>query len=67
MADYPTLGILTGISFQSGVDYYRGVNEEFQQHVRKKHVIKPNPNLTMVSIDCDLYVQLIDGEWSLAQ
>eukprot|EP00750_Incisomonas_marina_P003007 INCI12807.1.p1 GENE.INCI12807.1~~INCI12807.1.p1 ORF type:complete len:530 (-),score=106.87 INCI12807.1:641-2230(-) len=65
MAEFPCLGLLTGISFQSGVDYYNGVNNQFHSHVQKRHVIKPNPNITMVSVDCDEYCRMLDaGDWN---
>lgn len=55
------LGILTGISFQSGIDYYRNINERFMQLVPKHpdHPMPPNPLITMVSADCGEYAGLL--------
>jgi len=67
MADYPSLGLLTGISYQSGVDYYSKINGKFHALVEKKYVIKPNPNITMVSVDCDEYCKFLDAaQWDTA-
>lgn len=48
------LGILTGISYVSGVDYYRGINDKYTSMVPKKHIIPPNPTMLMASVDCDV-------------
>jgi aspartate racemase len=52
----PTLGILTGISYVSGLDYYKGINEKVLADTPTCHVMSPNPFLVMVSVDCDAYV-----------
>ena len=54
-----SLGILTGISYVSGVDYYQGIHERVLAHTAKKYLMPPNPPLTMVSVDCDEYVHYL--------
>lgn len=51
----PRLGILTGISYVSGVDYYRGIHERVLAATPVRHLMPPNPPMTLVSIDCDTY------------
>ncbi len=51
----PNVGILTGISYVSGLDYYRGVHERVLARTSVRHLMPPNPPLTMVSLDCDEY------------
>ena len=50
------LGILTGISYVSGLDYYKGINERVTAGREKGYLMPPNPDLMMVSVDCDVYV-----------
>ena len=52
----PRLGILTGISYISGLDYYRGINEKFCAATAQGHLMAPNPDIVTVSVDCDEYV-----------
>jgi aspartate racemase len=52
----PRLGILTGISYISGLDYFRGINEKFCAAMSQGHVMVPNPDIVTVSVDCDEYV-----------
>lgn len=52
-------GILTGISYQSGVDYYSKINGIATELVGKGRVMKPNPKMHLVSLDCDEYVELL--------
>jgi aspartate racemase len=49
------LGILTGISYVSGVDYYQGIHERVLPRTPVGHLMPPNPPMTMVSVDCDQY------------
>ena len=49
------LGILTGISYVSGLDYYRGIHERVLAETQVGHLMPPNPPITMVSVDCDEY------------
>ncbi len=51
-----TLGILTGISYVSGLDYFKGINERVLANTPRGHVMSPNPSIVMVSVDCDEYV-----------
>ena len=51
-----TLGILTGISYISGLDYYEGINRLVTSKLGKGHVMTPNPKIVMASVDCDRYV-----------
>ena len=58
------LGLLTGVSYQSGLDYYKNINEQYMQLVPKGRLMPPNPRLTMVSLDCDEYASmLVTKEW----
>ncbi|MFT5196919.1 MAG: aspartate racemase [Candidatus Promineifilaceae bacterium] len=54
-----SLGILTGISYVSGVDYYKGIHEKVLANTPKRHFMPPNPPITMVSVDCDEYVHYL--------
>lgn len=54
-----TLGILTGVSYVSGLDYFKGINEKVLAETPKCHVMSPNPSIIMVSIDCDEYVHYL--------
>ena len=53
------LGILTGISYVSGLDYFRGINERVTAARAVGHEMQPNPEMVMVSLDCDRYVHLL--------
>jgi aspartate racemase len=55
----PTLGILTGISYVSGLDYFKGINEKVLAGTPKGHLMSPNPSIVMVSVDCDDYVHYL--------
>lgn len=55
----PTLGILTGISYVSGLDYFKGINERFLANTPTCHLMSPNPSIVMVSVDCDEYVHYL--------
>ena len=55
----PTLGILTGISYVSGLDYFKGINERVLANTPKRHLMSPNPPIVMVSVDCDQYVHYL--------
>ena len=55
----PRLGILTGISYVSGLDYYRGINEKVIAGTPRRHVMSPNPPMVMASVDCDEYVHYL--------
>ncbi len=56
----PTLGILTGISYVSGLDYFKGINEKVLAETPKRHLMSPNPRIVMVSVDCDEYVHYLN-------
>ena len=56
------LGLLTGVSYQSGIDYYKNINEQFMKLVPKGKLIPPNPELVMVSVDCDEYASMLVGK-----
>ena len=58
------LGLLTGVSYQSGLDYYKQINEKFMALVPKGKLMPPNPTLLMVSVDCDEYAALlVNKDW----
>ena len=63
MTDKPmkdlSLGILTGISYVSGIDYYKGIHERVLAHTPKGHLMPPNPTMTIVSVDCDEYAHYL--------
>ncbi len=53
------LGILTGISYVSGLDYFKGINEAVLAGTPPLHLMSPNPSIVMASVDCDEYVHLL--------
>ena len=55
----PNLGILTGVSYVSGLDYFKGINEQVLAATPKCHIMSPNPSIVMVSVDCDEYVHYL--------
>mmetsp|Transcript_136823 Transcript_136823/g.381405 ORF Transcript_136823/g.381405 Transcript_136823/m.381405 type:complete len:250 (+) Transcript_136823:61-810(+) len=55
-----TIGVLTGVSYVSGLDYYRGINEQVCQLMSKGRQMIPNPPMIMVSVDCDQYVDFLE-------
>ncbi len=58
----PVLGILTGISYVSGLDYFRGINERFCAGTPQGHLMVPNPPIVMASVDCDEYVHYLTSK-----
>ena len=58
------IGILAGISFQSGIDYYKSINEKFMELVPKHpdHPMPPNPHITMVSVNCAEYAAYLSNK-----
>lgn len=59
MANPITLGILSGISYVSGLDYYAGINKAVVSETPMGKVMVPNPSIVMVSVDCDQYVDML--------
>eukprot|EP00755_Sulcionema_specki_P019497 Sspe_Gene.69628::Locus_41053_Transcript_1_1_Confidence_1.000_Length_1675::g.69628::m.69628/K01779/racD; aspartate racemase len=58
--DAAVMGILSGVSYVSGIDYYKGVNEEYGKLVGSGTGLMPrNPLMMMVSVDCDSYAKLL--------
>ncbi|CAM9264759.1 unnamed protein product [Ectocarpus fasciculatus] len=55
----PVLGILSGISYVSGLDYYKGINEKTMAALSVGTVMVPNPSIILVSIDCDQYAHFL--------
>ena len=53
------MGILTGISYISGIDYFAGINKAVIDGTPKGRIMSPNPSIVMVSLDCDRYVHLL--------
>ena len=53
------------MSYQSGLDYYKNINERYMKLVPKGKLMPPNPLLLMVSVDCDAYAAMlaIDKDW----
>lgn len=59
-----TLGLLTGISYQSGLDYYKNINEQYMELVPKTYLMPSNPMLIVVSLDCAPYAQMLcEKQW----
>jgi len=60
----PILGLLTGVSYQSGLDYYKNINERYMAIVPQTFLFPPNPLLLMVSVDCSEYAAMLcDKKW----
>jgi len=62
----PLMGILTGISYQSGIDYYKNINEQYMKLIgpQPKTEMPPNPLMLMSSVDCEEYcIYLLAQEW----
>ena len=59
MTSKPSLGILTGISYISGIDYFAGINRAVVAGAPNGRIMSPNPSMVMVSLDCDRYVHLL--------
>lgn len=57
-----TVGILTGLSYVSGIDYYRGINEKSQKLLKKGSIMERNAEIVMVSLDCARYVELLTAQ-----
>mmetsp|Transcript_64842 Transcript_64842/g.186319 ORF Transcript_64842/g.186319 Transcript_64842/m.186319 type:complete len:267 (-) Transcript_64842:185-985(-) len=55
------VGLLTGLSYVSGVDYYKGINEQASALLPKGKHMKPNPPMVLVSLDCDQYVAYLEA------
>ena len=60
MADNIHLGVLTGISYVTGLDYYKRINEYFMRSRKPIYSLSPNPNLVFASVNCDKYVHLLE-------
>jgi len=60
----PVAGILTGISYVSGVDYYGGINKRVAELLPNGSKMASFPEIVLVSLDCAKYVGFIqeDGE-----
>ena len=54
-----SLGILTGISYVSGLDYYKGIHERVLASVPTGHLMPPNPPMMLASVDCDEYAHYL--------
>ena len=53
-----TLGILTGISYVSGIDYFKKINEKVLADSPQGYIMFPNPPIVMVSIVTSMYIIL---------
>ena len=54
------MGLLTGVSYISGLDYYRTINEEVASLMHEStnlHMPK-NSRMVVASVDCDTYVDV---------
>lgn len=54
-----TIGVITGISYVSGIDYYKGINERIAKLLPDGAVMPHNSEMIMVSVDCDVYVRYL--------
>eukprot|EP00435_Cladocopium_sp_Y103_P066924 s9_g29.t1 len=54
-----TIGVITGISYVSGIDYYKGINERIAKLLPDGAVMPHNSEMVMVSVDCDVYVRYL--------
>ena len=52
---------LQGISFVSGLDYFKGLNECYAAKKGVRLLMPPNPRIVMASVDCDIYAS---SAWS---
>merc|ERR1712194_510149 len=63
----PSVGILSGISYNSGIDYYKGINEEYVSKGNLQNPAYPMPSfphVQMVSVDCAEYASyLVNKEY----
>eukprot|EP00440_Ansanella_granifera_P045770 gb/GFBE01049581.1/.p1 GENE.gb/GFBE01049581.1/~~gb/GFBE01049581.1/.p1 ORF type:complete len:252 (+),score=53.26 gb/GFBE01049581.1/:1-756(+) len=57
-----TIGMLTGISYVSGIDYYRGINERIAKLLPDGAIMPKNSEMVIVSVDCDEYVRLLTAK-----
>jgi len=64
-----TCGILTGITFQSGISYYKKIYDKYALLRGKKGETEQalNPFLLMASIDCERYARLLTVEKDFAK
>ncbi|CAE8609301.1 unnamed protein product [Polarella glacialis] len=60
-ASMKTLGMLTGLSYVSGLDYYRGLNERIAKLMPRGRCMERNSEMVIVSLDCDEYVHLLES------
>lgn len=60
-SSFPIVGILTGISYISGIDYYKQINENCTKILPVGSFMNRNPRLVLVSVDCDEYVALLES------
>ena len=57
----PTVGLLTGLSWVSGRDYYCGINEQTSALAPRGTSMARNPPMVIVSLDCDEYVTYLEN------
>lgn len=61
------LGIFSGISYVSGLDYFKGINSKAMAITPRGLQMIPNPSIAMVSVDCDRYAHyLLNKSYDLA-
>jgi len=53
------IGMLTGLSYVSGIDYYRGINEKVAKLLPRGRHMERNADMVIVSLDCDTYVSYL--------
>eukprot|EP00756_Hemistasia_phaeocysticola_P050908 Hpha_TRINITY_DN26090_c0_g1::TRINITY_DN26090_c0_g1_i1::g.115267::m.115267/K18258/CRYM; thiomorpholine-carboxylate dehydrogenase len=64
----PLVGLLTGISFQSGLDYYDKINKGYMEATPKGSLMPRNPRILMSSVDCNEYAEyLVARRWDKVQ
>ena len=55
------LGVLTGVSYISGLDYFRTINERVSSLIPREHSLRmaKNSRMVLACVDCDVYVDYL--------
>ena len=56
------LGVLSGVSYVSGIDYFKTINQRVGSLIRREECerMPKNARLAMACVDCDTYVDLLE-------
>ena len=59
------LGVVTGVSYVSGIDYFRGINEHvsalWKREKMPTRTMEKNARMVMACVDCDIYVNHLEA------